>query len=70
MVKISQKTIMIFAVVLTALFSVSWPVSAFEDAAGEQEKVTVHFFEDKWCSVCQETKTFIESLKQDYPDLE
>ena len=35
-----------------------------------EETTTVYFFDDRWCSVCQDAKAFVISIIDDYPDLE
>lgn len=34
-----------------------------------EEKIDVHFFEDRLCSVCKAQKDFMEGLKDDYPQM-
>ncbi len=35
-----------------------------------EEKITVHFFEDRMCPVCRDQKNFMEEIKADYPQME
>lgn len=35
-----------------------------------EEKVIIDFFDDRLCSVCRETKEFLYSVKEDYPQIE
>ncbi len=39
-------------------------------ARTDNDQVTVYFFDDRLCPVCRDTKNFLESVKNDYPDLE
>lgn len=35
-----------------------------------EEKVVIDFFDDRLCSVCKETKEFIYSIEEDYPQIQ
>ena len=35
-----------------------------------EEKIIVHFFEDRLCPVCAEQKSFMEELKDEYPQMD
>jgi len=35
----------------------------------EESKITVYFFEDRLCPVCRDQKNFMESLKENYPQM-
>ncbi len=41
-----------------------------ETEVTEEEKIKVYFFEDRLCSVCKQQKDFMESIKDDYPQME
>ena len=41
-----------------------------DTAVAEEEVETVYFFDDKLCPVCQDTKSFLYSIIDDYPNLE
>ncbi len=56
-----------FVVVFFMLFS---PFVFAEENAELEEKITVYFFEDRLCSVCRDQKEFMESIKDDYPQME
>jgi len=40
------------------------------NAADQKEKVTIHFFDDRLCPVCRDTKEFIQKIQKDYPWVE
>jgi hypothetical protein len=67
---ISKKTNIGFGIAAMALFSIGAQVSASQDVSGEQETVIVHFFDDRLCSVCKDTKNFFKSILDDYPKVE
>jgi len=56
-----------FIVVSFMLFS---PFVFAEENAEPEEEITVYFFEDRLCSVCRDQKEFMESIKDDYPQME
>lgn len=41
-----------------------------EDFVQEEEKVVIHFFDDRLCPVCRDTKNFIQSIEKDYPQID
>lgn len=54
-------------------FLVSFSYAEVEDGAlleEAPEKIRVYFFEDRLCPVCRDQKVFMESLKDDYPQME
>jgi len=58
-----QNKLITFLIFLSiGLFSTITPIFA--------ENVTIHFFEDRLCSTCALQKDFMNSIKDDYPDLE
>ena len=63
-----MKKITIIAFILLALFFVSSQALAVEEVS--EELVIIHFFNDRLSPVCQETKNFIESMLEDYPQAE
>jgi hypothetical protein len=45
-------------------------ISENDSTVTGEELVTVYFFDDKFCPVCQETKSFVFSVIDDYPNIE
>lgn len=43
---------------------------AFAETEAVDEKVIIHFFDDRLCSVCRDAKEFIQSIEQDYPQVD
>jgi len=64
----SKKTIIAFVIALLAIFSVNSQALAVEEAA--EETIVIHFFDDRLCPVCRDAKNFIESILEDYPQVE
>ncbi len=69
----TKTTLSIFFLVLfLSIFSLSF-VFADETVELESEedgKIMVYFFEDRLCPVCRDQKVFMESIKDDYPQME
>lgn len=42
----------------------------FAETEAVDEKLIIHLFDDRLCSVCRDTKNFIESILDDYPEVE
>jgi thiol-disulfide isomerase/thioredoxin len=42
----------------------------FPDNSLAEEKVTIHFFDDRLCPVCKNAKEFVQGLKEEYPQIE
>ncbi len=51
-------------------FSMFLPFARAEEPALEEEKVVVHFFDDRLCPVCRDAKEFMQSIEKDYPQVE
>ncbi len=52
-------------------FLLSFLLMFFPSASlAEEEKINVYFFEDRLCAVCKQQKDFMESIKDDYPQME
>jgi len=45
-------------------------IGSFAFGEAEEEKIIVHFFEDRMCPVCRDQKDFLEKIKEDYPQIE
>lgn len=68
-----------FFLLLPFSFNVSFQENFFVNAASikeevktekaEEEKITIYFFDDRLCPVCKSAKTFIESILEDYPQV-
>ena len=43
---------------------------SFGNFISAEEKIIIHFFDDRLCPVCRDAKAFIEEIKDDYPQLE
>lgn len=43
---------------------------ALAETETSDEKLTIYLFDDRLCSVCKDTKNFIESILDDYPQVE
>jgi len=43
---------------------------AFAETEAVDEKVIIHFFDDRLCPVCRDAKEFIQSIEQDYPQVD
>ena len=57
-----NKLITFLIFLFIGLFSTITPIFA--------EDIKIHFFEDRLCSVCASQKDFMDSIKNDYPNLE
>ncbi len=64
-----QKILKIFPL-FVVLFLVFVPFSFVQGETEEKEEITVYFFEDRLCPVCRDQKEFMESIKDDYPQME
>ncbi len=63
--------IFLLSIFLFSLFGT--PVFADIENADEtlkDEKLIIHLFDDRLCPVCRDTKNFIESILDDYPEVE
>ncbi len=60
----------IFLLSAVLFFSLAGPLLAEENSFEEKEKIVIHFFDDRLCPVCRDTKNFIGSILGDYPEVE
>lgn len=68
-----MKKAAIFAlIILSGLLSAGFFVGSgsAETEPTEEEKIIVHFFEDRLCPVCRDQKRFMEEIASDYPEME
>ena len=62
--------IKIFLLIIILLFCFNKSILAQTSVINEKEKIIIHFFDDRLCPVCKETKDFIQGLESDYPQIE
>ncbi len=58
------------AVIFLFLFSPFVFSQERAEEAEEEEKITIYFFEDRWCRVCRDVKQFIEKIEDDYEQMD
>ncbi len=58
--------ILFLGVILFSVFS----GTAFAEREVVEERLTIHFFDDRLCPICRDAKEFLESIKEDYPQVE
>jgi len=69
MKKSLKKTFVFLIVFWLGFFCVSNPLLAVAEEISDGGMV-IHFFDDRLCPVCQDTKNFINSILENYPEVE
>ncbi len=63
-----KKTLKLSLLAVVLFFSFSGLILA--DSNIKDHEATIHFFDDRLCPVCRDTKEFIESILEEYPQVE
>ncbi len=64
----SKKLIKFF--LLTAVLLSSFSGTTLAQENNVEEEMVIHFFDDRLCPVCRDTKEFLQSIEEDYPHIE